>query len=394
MQISRYDKTSLKMKLNPQINMKTLSDFSFKGKTVLLRVDINSPVKGNKILMNERIEEAAKSIKSLQDRKAKVVVLAHQGRKGDLDFISLEQHSKLLNKFIKIKFSDDIFGEKAIKEIKALKEGEALLLENVRFLEEEKDLSLDNKFVKILSILAEIYVNDAFSVCHREQASIVSFPRVMENCAGINLEKELKALAKIKISGALYILGGSKTEENLLLVQQDKKIITAGMFGQLCMLASGFKFGKHEEFLDIKNLEIAKKTIKNISLIMPEDFAIKEKGKRKEIKLKDFPNNYEIFDIGKKSIEKFKIEIKKARAVFMKGPLGYCEEKQFQKGTAEILKAISSNKIFSVIGGGHLSTAIRDLHMNKKDFSHISLSGGALVSYLAGKKLPGLEALT
>ncbi|MBM3234063.1 phosphoglycerate kinase [Candidatus Pacearchaeota archaeon] len=373
--------------------MKTLSDFNFKGKSVLLRVDINSPVKGKKVLMNERIEEAAKSIKSLQDKKAKVVVLAHQGRKGDSDFISLEQHSRLLNKIVKIKFVSDIIGEKAVKEIKALKEGEALLLENVRFLEEENNLSLDNKFVRILSGLAEIYVNDAFSVSHREQASIVSFPKIIKSCAGINLEKELEALSKIKIKDALYILGGSKTEENLLLIQPGRKIITAGMFGQLCMLASDFKFGKHEEFLDIKNLEITKNTVKNISLTTPEDFAVKEKGKRKELELKDFPNDYEIFDIGKKTIEKFKTEIKKAECVFMKGPLGYCEDKQFQKGTKEILEAISSRKIFSVIGGGHLSAAISYLHINKKKFSHISLSGGALVSYLSGKNLPGIDVL-
>ena len=372
--------------------MKTLKDFNFKGKNVLLRADLNSDVKKGKVLMSERIKESSKTINFLKRKKAKIVVIAHQGRPGKTDFLSLKQHAALLNKFTKIKFVDDILGKKAEKAIKNLKKGEAILLDNVRFEKDEFNPGKkDNKLLK-LAEKADIYVNDSFSVCHRNESSIILFPRYMKSCAGLLLEKEINALKKIKIKKALFILGGAKPEDNIKLLKRNK-VLACGLFGQVCLINKGKKLGEQENYLKKQKalIKIPKDKLKNVET--PIDFAVKKNNKRTEIKLEDFPSDYEIFDIGKKSIEKFKIEIKKARAVFMKGPLGYCEEKQFQKGTAEILKAISSSKIFSVIGGGHLSTAIKDLHMNKKYFSHISLSGGALVSYLAGKKLPGLEAL-
>jgi phosphoglycerate kinase len=375
------------------MKLPSIDDFNMEGKTVILRVDINSPVKNKKVIMSERIEEAAKSIQALLDKKARVIVLAHQGRKGSEDFTSLEQHSRLLNNYVKIKFMPDILGEKAEEAIKNLKLGEAILLENVRFLAEESSKGENNDFVKKLSGLAEFYVNDAFSVCHREQASVTGFPRVMKSCFGSLIIKELEALEKIKIGNALYILAGSKTEENLPFLRKNKRIIACGMFGQLCMLAQGFRFGKHEEFVDTANLENVKEKIAGLDLITPVDFAVKEKGRRKEMSLDKFPNSHEIFDIGEKTISIFRNEILKAKAVFMKGPAGYIEEKQFQKGTKEIFNAIIKSKALSVLGGGHLSTAIHELKFKKEQFSHISLSGGALASYVAGEKLPGIEAI-
>ena len=160
------------------MNYKTLDDFDFKGKKVLLRSDLNSEIEKGKAIMSQRISESAKTIKELIKKKARVAVLAHQGRKGDPDFTELKQHAELLNKLVKIKFVPDVSGEKAVSAIKKLKDGEAILLDNVRSLNEEMKPDVSGLMVKTLAPLFDIYVNDAFSVSHRNQTSMVSFPEV------------------------------------------------------------------------------------------------------------------------------------------------------------------------------------------------------------------------
>jgi phosphoglycerate kinase len=373
------------------MKIKTIEKLNLRGKRVILRVDINSPVSHGEVMHSERIDETVKTIKELKKKKAKIIILSHQGRKGDDDFISLKQHAVLLSKVTKVKFIDDICGKKAIEEIRKIKEGEAILLENLRFSDEETENK--ESFVKILSKEADIFVNDAFSMAHRKHASIVGFPKYLPSYFGTSMAKEIHSLEKIKIKNSLYILGGSKIEELLLLIKPKSKVIVAGKFGQLYMYSNGFKFGKNEEFLYIEKAGLMKKSTKNCKIIYPEDFAVNLNGKRKELCLDKFPNEFEVFDIGEKTIEKFRNEIFKAKAIFMKGPIGYCEEERFKKGTYEILKAISKSKAFSVLGGGHLSTAIKESRISEKKFGHISLSGGALVSYIVGEKLPGIEAI-
>lgn len=373
--------------------MKTLSDFNFKNKTALLRADLNSDAVGKRLLESERIKQSAITIKELKRKKAKIVVLAHQGRPGKSDFLSLRQHTKFLNKYTKIKFVPDITGSKAIKAIKNLKPGEAILLENVRGMKEEFSPG-KNKLLQLAKFY-DIYVNDAFSVCHRKQTSIVSFPKYMKSCAGRLLEKEVASLKKIKVKNCLYVLGGAKPEDNIKLLGKNK-VLACGLFGQLCTIAKGKNLGEQNKYLkkEIKNydkiIKQLKSRLKNVQT--PLDFAVNARG-RKELLLEEFPSKYEIFDIGKKTQKLYAGRIKKAKAVFMKGPAGYCAEKQFCKGTIALLKAIAKNKGFSVIGGGHLSDAIEKSRINKKKFSHISLSGGALLRYIAGEKLPGLEVL-
>jgi len=187
-------------------------------------------------------------------------------------------------------------------------------------------------------------------------------------------------------------LGGAKPEDNIKLLKGNK-VLACGLFGQTCLISRGKYLGFQNEYLKKEKafIEINKDRLVNVET--PIDFAIKIKNKRKELALDEFPNNNEIFDIGKKTQEKYIREIKKAKAIYMKGPAGDCSERQFAKGTFAILRAISKSSAFSVIGGGHLSDAIRDSKISKKKFNHISLSGGALLSYIAGEKLPGLEAL-
>jgi len=378
--------------------MKTLSDFDFKGKIALLRADLNSDVVDGKVLMSERIKESAVTINELKGKKAKVVVIAHQGRKGDDDFTSLKQHAKLLSKFTKIKFIGDTVGEKARKAIQGLKNGEAILLENIRGVEDEfkPEKRQENEIVKFFVPLVNVYVNDSFSVCHREQASITLLPKYIPCFAGRLLEKEVNALKKIRIKECLYILGGAKPEDNLKLLRGNK-VLACGLFGQLCLIAKGKELGAQDRYLkgQIKEFDkvvgALKGKLKNVET--PVDFAVKKDGKREEILLENFPSEYEIFDIGENTQKKYVEEIKKAKAIYMKGPAGFCADAQFSKGTLAILKAVSESEGFTLIGGGHLSDAIEMSKIPKEKFGHISLSGGALLSYVAGEKLPGLEVL-
>jgi phosphoglycerate kinase len=377
--------------------MKTLSDFNFKGKTVLLRTDINSDVHNGKVLLSERIKKSVKTINELKKKKAKVVIIAHQGRPEKSDFKSLKQHARFLNKFVKVKFVNDVIGGRAVKEIKDLKNGNAILLDNIRKEKDEfyPEKGKKNKLFRLLE-LVDIYVNDAFSVCHRNHTSIVLFPKYLKNCAGRLLEEEINALKKIKIKKALFILGGAKPEDNIKLLKRTN-VLACGLFGQMCLIAGGKNLGAQNKYLKkvIKNytgiIRKLKKKLKNVET--PIDFAVRIGGNRKELGVDDFPSKYEIFDIGAETIDKYVDKIKKAKIVFMKGPAGYCADKKFCKGTVKLLRAVSKNKGFSLIGGGHLSDAIAMSRISLKKFGHISLSGGALLRYVAGEKLVGLKVL-
>lgn len=381
--------------------IKTLKDFVLKDKFVLLRSDLNSEFLSGKIIPSQRIKESSETIKFLKKNKAKVVVIAHQGNPGKKDFFDLRQHARVLNKFTKIKFVRDICGEKAIKELKNLKSGEAILLDNIRsvgdeFYPEKKN----NVLLKNLGSRFDLYVNDAFSVSHRNHTSITSFPKKIPSCIGPLVEKELEALKKISIKNCLYVLGGAKLESNIKLLGKNK-VLAGGLFSQVCLVSKGYDLGYQNKFLKkttlvkgkysefLKNL---RKKLKNV--VLPEDFAVKLRtGKRKEFDLKDFPLEYEIEDIGEKTLKKYIKEIKKAKAVYMKGPFGFTEEKKFSKGTVELLRAIADSKAFTLIGGGSLNETINKYKIPVKKFNHVSLSGGALSNYIAGEKLPGLEVL-
>ncbi|MGV8152548.1 MAG: phosphoglycerate kinase [Candidatus Nanoarchaeia archaeon] len=379
------------------MKINTIDDFDFKEKRALLRTDINSDVVNGKVLMSERIKQAAITIKELVKKKAKLVIVAHQGTPKKEDFLSLKKHAKLLNKFVKVKFVDDVIGEKAIRAIKNVKPGEAILLDNLRFVEDEFNPDKeDNSLIKAYKDLFDIYVNDAFSVCHRKQTSIVSFPKLFKSCIGRILEKEINALEKISVKGAVYILGGAKPLDNIKLLKGNK-VISGGLFGQLCLIAKGKDLGYQNEYLK-QELVLTPEALEKLkgkmdNLQTPVDFAVNIKGKRKELDLKEFPSNYRIDDIGEKTIKEYSKIIKKAKAIYMKGPVGFASDKRFQKGTFAILKAVSKCKGFTLIGGGHLSDAIAASKIPEKKFSHISLSGGALLNYVAGEKLAGLEVL-
>jgi len=392
----------------------TMDDFHFSGKSVLVRVDLNSPYDPNtkKIELNERIIEHAKTIRELSDKNAKVVVIAHQGRQGDPDFTNLSQHAELLTKYVgkPVEFVDDVVGEKAINRIKTLRNSEILLLDNVRFLKDETaKLSIEEfanaEIVKKLSPLFDYFVLDCFSVSHRAQASVVGFATVLPCIAGRVMVNEIEGISKAAEHAEhpyVMILGGSKIDDYLDLIdfaiKSDRvdKILTCGVLGELCLVAEGYDLGKKTEFLKEKKflefLSRVREFIKSKKIERPIDLAIQVNEKRKDIKLSELPTNYMILDIGIKTAGNYANIIRKAKTIYLKGPAGQYETKGFDLGTKIILKAIVDSSAFSLIGGGHTLTATEKF-INKKNISYVSLSGGALIEYLCGKKLPGIEAL-
>lgn len=369
---------------------KTLDDFNLKNKRVLLRLDLNTEIIKGKAQLSERMKAHQVTLNELKKKGAKVVIIAHQARPGEPDFTSLKQHAQL----IKVKFVQDILGKQAITAITQLKSREALLLENIRSIKEEFQPTQNNDLIKILVPLFDIYINDSFSVSHREQISITGFPQFLPSGIGRVMENEIRSLEKIKLDNCLFILGGAKPKENIPILAKYKNVLTTGVFGQLCTIAKGKDLGAQNKFLDKKIKEFVP-TLKTLvkKAQTPLDFAVKINGKRKELSLEEFPSEYEIFDIGTKTQKLYVEKIKKAKSIFMKGVAGYCEEEQFCEGTKSILQAISKSNGFSLVGGGHTTAAIAKLKINKKKFGYISLSGGALDDYVSGKKLPGLEVL-
>ena len=306
-------------------------------------------------------------------------------------------------------------GEVAIGAIKNLEDGEALLLENVRTIPEETLKWTPEKhsrslFVRKLSPLVDYFINDAFSVAHRSHASIVGFAKVLKSGMGSLMEKELMALEKSTHHAErprVYVLGGSKPKdafdvmEFALSVGKADVILTTGVIGNIFLHASGVTAMSKEDKRD-KDLTGSVKRAKKImeksdKIKYPVDVAVEEGGMRKEIEADFVKSGEQICDIGEGTCRQYGEIIRNAGTVIMKGPAGICEKEIFIKGTRELRKAISFSKAFSLIGGGHTSTVMNTIGIDKRETlnanGYVSLSGGALLRYLSGKSLPGIEVL-
>ena len=395
----------------------TLDDFDVENKTVLLRVDFNMPLDKNtfEILDTTRIKRALPTINELVENNAKTVILAHQGRQGSWDFISLEQHAKALENLLgkTVKYVDDVFGEEAQNAIKNMQNGEVLLLGNVRkFDGETEKKSVDehaqSELVQNLFPLADIFVNDAFAAAHRPQCSLIGFTPLLPSCAGRLMEKELTTLEEIIANPekpSVFLFGGAKfsdvvvTIERLLENKTADKIILTGLPANAFLKAEGVNLGdKNEEMLakegTPENYEEIKKLLERYkdNIYLPKDFAIEENTNRNEIDTSELPTSYNLFDIGEKSIEYFKDIIDDAKTVFLSGPCGVFENPLFMKGTEEIFKFVADIGAFSIVGGGHTVAAVEKLGLEQK-MSHISTGGGSLEKFMMGEKLPVVEAL-
>ncbi|MGB9740749.1 MAG: phosphoglycerate kinase [Candidatus Bathyarchaeia archaeon] len=396
----------------------TLDDVQVKDKVVLVRVDFNSPVdpESKKVLDDSRIRAHGEStIKELVEKGAKVVVLAHQGRKGDPDFIPLKQHAEILSKVLgkPVKFVDDVFGEKAKEAIKSLKRGEILVLDNVRnFAGETKEGTPEEhaktELVKNLAPLADIFVNDAFAAAHRAHVSIIGFTSVLPSVAGRIMEKELKSLSRVlekPEKPCVFVFGGAKGDDSLEISKYvlgnniADFILTGGVIGQLFLAANDVNLGKpNMEFLEKKELVDLLPGIKELmqkypnKIKTPVDVAVDADGKRKEISINELPTNYPMFDIGAKTVNEYAKIIRSAKSIVVSGPMGVFERSEFMFGTKKVFEEIANSKAFSLAGGGHTIAALQELGLADK-ISYVSTAGGALIEFLMGKKLPGVAAL-
>lgn len=396
----------------------TIDDLNFKDKVALVRVDFNSPIDPDKkkILEDTRIRvHGETTIKELSQKGAKVVILAHQGRPGEPDFIPLKQHAKALSRILgkSVKYVNDLFGEKAQDAIEALKSGEILVLENVRtFPDERKKGSPEehakSELVKKLAPFVDVFVSDAFAAAHRAHVSIVGFTAVLPSVAGRIMERELKALSKAvekPEKPCIYILGGAKADDALKISQYvlnndiADHVLTGGVVGHLFLAAKGVDLGKpNMEFLEKNKLTIFIPGIKELMEKYPErikvpvDLAVEVDEKRKKIPVKELPTNHPIFDIGAETVKKYIRIINDAKSIVISGPMGVFENPEFMAGTKGVLEAVAASKAFSLVGGGHTVAAVEQLGLREK-MGYVSTAGGALIEFLMGEDLPGVAAL-
>ena len=395
----------------------TLDDVDVKGKTVLVRVDINSPLDPNtgEILDDTRILECAPTLKGLAHKGAKVVVLAHQGRPGDEDFTPLEKHAKKLRAAVglDVKYMRDVvFGPPVESTIKLMRPGEVLMLENVRILAEEnmnkpKEEQAKTWLVRRLAPLAQLFVNDAFSAAHRSQASLVGFSAVLPAYPGRLMEKEVRGLgmALTPEHPCVYLLGGAKADDVIKIVENAlgkgvvDTVLTGGVLGTIFLMASGRDIGEPNAKLIAeegyeKLVERAKKLISahGDKIRIPLDIVADANGEPRVLSVEELPSEFLISDIGPKTVEEYSKVLAGAKTIVAKGPVGIFEKKGFERGTFELLKAMANSQAFTVLGGGHVVAAANAAGVSDK-IKHVSTGGGAAVSFLSGEPMPAIEAL-
>ena len=382
----------------------------FKDKKVLLRVDLNVPMKNGSITESSRIEKVIPTIKMLLEKKAKIIIISHIGRpKGKIvKGMSLEPISKKLSSLLNVNilFNKNIINEHTLSDVNKIKSGSIMMLENIRFNNGEE--SNDIEFAKNLSNLGDFYINDAFSCSYRSHASVEGITKFIPSYFGLQITQELRALEKITSEirkPVTLIIGGSKisTKINIInnLAKKFNNIIIVGGMANTMLKHTGSNVGKsiyenNCESLIKEILKISKKF--NCKIICPIDVVVSKniEGYGEDKDIKEIKDDEMILDIGPKTISLIKNIINVSNTVLWNGPAGYFENPNFQNGTKEILEIISNktinDKIFSVAGGGETVAAINKF--KKLDsFTFVSTAGGAFLEYLEGKTLPGIKAL-
>lgn len=371
------------------------------GRRVIVRVDFNVPLdNGGNIADDSKIRAALPTINYLLRKKSRVVLMSHFGKPSGTNAklrmnIIAERLKKLLSReVIKV---DNCIGPSVKTVVKGMKDGDVVLLENLRFhLEEESN---SHVFAKALAGLADVYVNDAFGTMHRSHASVDKIADFLPSAAGLLVEKELKALTpllKTPNHPFIGITGGVKVSDKIKVIENLLNTIDCLLVGGAMM----FTFLKSQK-LEVGNslvednlLSFAKKMLKSGKIVLPVDVIVgkSQKGSGKVVAVNKISKSMTGFDIGPKTVALFEKKLRGAKTVFWNGPLGLCEEKKFAKGTERIAKIIANLKGTKVVGGGDSVAVIERLKLNNK-FTHVSTGGGATLEFLEGKKLPGIAAL-
>ncbi len=392
--------------------VKSIAEADVAGKTVLVRADLNVPMEDGRVTDATRIERFAPTVQDLVKRGAKVVIISHFGRpKGQRDKkFSLKPVAEALGRILgmEVKFASDCVGEVAEKAVWDLKDGEVLMLENLRFHPGETEN--DENFARRLSVLADLYVNDAFSVSHRAHASTYGITRFLPSYAGLSLMKELEALATALDNPArpvAALVGGAKVSTKIpvlenLLPRMDQIIVGGGMANTF-LLALGHDVGKslaEPDYVETARAIMDKARANNCEIVLPVDAVcakeFKEGAESEVCALDGVPADSMILDIGPQSIADLKVRLQDLKTLLWNGPLGAFEVKPFDTGTVEIARAAAAltkaGKLTTVAGGGDTVAALNAAGVTD-DFTYVSTAGGAFLEWLEGKELPGVKAL-
>jgi len=401
----------------------TIDDFDVRGKTVLLRVDINQPVdkKTDTLLDTTRIQGCAPTIRELSDKGAKLAVLAHQGSDVEYhNYYNLGPHAKVISELIDkpVEFVPDVCGPFAQDKIKGLKDGEVILLDNVRFMAEEMTL-FETKLcltpeqmemtqvVRKLAPLADLFICDAFAAAHRAQPTLMGFQRLLPSAMGRLFEKEYEILSEILAKPQkplVFVLGGAKIQDAFLMMDKvlvegiADKVLAGGLLAHVMLIAKGIDIGKPStDYIYKKNLSEYIERSKEIlmksgdKIVLPIDLAYAD-VQRRLVNVENLPVEESLMDIGDKTVALFKHEIEKAQTVFVNGPLGVFEKPQTEYGTKSIWQALGEADAYTVLGGGDSVTATNKYGLADK-MGYVCTGGGALVRFLSGEELPIVSAL-
>lgn len=399
--------------------MKTLKDFNFRGKRVLVRCDFNVPIENGKVLDDFRIQRSLKTITYLRREGAKVILMSHLSEEDGLikkspfsnfrlyqdgqNNLSLKPVAARIEQILveKILFSKKIIGREVQNKINAMNPGGIILLENLRLNKGEE--ANDMEFARALSLLGDFYVAESFSVCHRKHASIVSLPKILPHCAGFELLQEVEVLSKILKKPQhpfVVVIGGAKLESKIKVLESFLRIadhlLLGGKIADVILTVKGLCVGRPwPEAEIVKRIEALDLT--NLKFHLPVDAVVSSTGSEKVYLRQIAPGSIrkeeEILDVGQETVEHFGRIIKEARTVFWSGPLGLAEEERFSGGTKGVARAIIENKnSFNVVGGGDTVSLLREFNF-LDGFSYVSVGGGAMLSFLVNEEMPGLEAL-
>lgn len=394
------------------MSIKNFSEITPQNRKVILRCDLNVPVKNGVIGDDGRIVASLSTIKELLDNNCSIVVIAHLGRpKGQINpDLSLQPIAKRLGELLnrEVKFSTEILGIKNVAQ--SLAPGEILMLENIRFLENEtsKDEALRNKLATELSEYGDFYVGDGFGAVHRKHASVYELARLLPHCAGNLISNEVKVLEKLSSNPDRpygVVLGGAKVSDKIgvisnLLDKVDVLIVGGGMVFTF-LAANGMQIGKSLVETDlvptVKDLLLRANSL-GVKILLPSDIVVAkefaENSQPSVVSSDQIPMDQMGLDIGPVSASAFANEIKKCKTVFWNGPMGVFEFANFSNGTKVVAQALTEVKGLAVVGGGDSAAAVRKLGFEDNQFGYISTGGGASLEYLEGKELPGLNALS
>jgi len=388
----------------------TLKDLDVKGKRVLVRVDFNVPLdkKTNEVADDKRIRETIPTIKFLIERNAKVILCSHLGRPDGkiVDSLKMDKVAERLGKLLnrKVKKLDGCVGGYVKEEVNKMKNGDVVVLENLRFNQEEE--ANDKIFSGQLAELADLYVNDAFATCHRAHASTYGVARHLKSAAGFLVEKELTIMGKAMENPErpfIGILGGAKLGDekfadkiNIIenLLKKVDKLLIGGAIIFTFLKAQGKNVGNskvQEQFTGL-----AKETLKNKKIVLPVDVVVADRfdanADSKIVDVDSIPNGWIGLDIGPETIKSYKEILKGAKTIVWSGPMGVFEFDKFANGTREIAAFLSKSNAVTIVGGGDSAAAVEKFGYANK-LTHVSTGGGASLEFLEGKKLPGIAAL-